>query len=531
MTASKSFVFRFADIEVREQEFCLIKAGEVLTVEPKAFRVLLYLLRHPQKLISKDELLNAVWDDASVTENSLSQNITKLRRVLHDDVRNPRYIETVPTVGYRLVCKVEIFEDVLGNQEPPDERNGPDGSNATHAPAQSAPLGTATDHQVQDELDRHMTPFMQESPVVHLQSVAKVEEELQERHTLAYEPVSGIDLRVFLRQSKRPRVAIPVLIILLALGSLFGWWLHRISRARWARDQATPEIGRLLDSGEFVKAAMLARDARTALPNDPTLDKLWMDATGEVSIASVPFGADVSMRPYRGDANVWEALGTTPLKKIRVPRDQYVWRIVKPGFTPMFFIDEPSGVPQPGERFEFNWTLKLRPEGSVPPEMLLVAGGWVGLSYPTQEAPGVEIGDFLIDRHEVTNEQYKKFVDAGGYQKREFWKQPFLKDGKSITWEQAVTYFHDATGRPGPANWEVGSYPNGMEQHPVAGVSWYEAAAYAEFAGKSLTMVIVRSLFSFAKSRGTVSSRFYLLQRHHMHIEGHAMHAVAACGP
>jgi DNA-binding winged helix-turn-helix (wHTH) protein len=60
MMGSKSFVFRFADVEVREREFCLVKAGEVLPVEPKAFRVLLFLLNNPQKLIKKDELLDAV---------------------------------------------------------------------------------------------------------------------------------------------------------------------------------------------------------------------------------------------------------------------------------------------------------------------------------------------------------------------------------------------------------------------------------------------------------------------------------------
>ena len=98
----------------------------------------------------------------------------------------------------------------------------------------------------------------------------------------------------------------------------------------------------------------------------------------------------------------------------------------------------------------------------------------------------MQIADFLIDRHEVTNEEYKKFVDAGGYRKREYWKQTFLREGRTVPWEEAVALFHDATGRAGPATWEVGDYQKGHEQHPVAGVSWYEAAAYAEFVGKSL---------------------------------------------
>ena len=61
-----------------------------------------------------------------------------------------------------------------------------------------------------------------------------------------------------------------------------------------------------------------------------------------------------------------------------------------------------------------------------------------------------------------------------------------MRDGRTVPWEEAIALFHDATGRPGPATWEVGDYPKGHEKHPVAGVSWYEAMAYAEFAGKSL---------------------------------------------
>src|SRR6476620_3973801 len=119
--ANKAFVFRFADVEVREREFSLIKAGEVLPVEPKAFRVLLILLRNPQKLITKEELLNAVWGDAAVTENSLARSIALLRRLLGDDIHNPRYIETVATVGYRFISKVEVSEDADGDLQAADK--------------------------------------------------------------------------------------------------------------------------------------------------------------------------------------------------------------------------------------------------------------------------------------------------------------------------------------------------------------------------------------------------------------------------
>ena len=110
MTENKSFVFRFEDVEVREREFTVIKAGEVLPVEPKIFRLLVYLLHNPQRLTTKEELLDAVWGDAAVTESSLTRTMALLRRLLGDEIRSPRYIETVATVGYRFLCQVEILE-------------------------------------------------------------------------------------------------------------------------------------------------------------------------------------------------------------------------------------------------------------------------------------------------------------------------------------------------------------------------------------------------------------------------------------
>ena len=137
MKGNKSFVFRFADVEVREREFSLINAGKVLPVEPKAFRVLLILLRNPQKLISKDELVNSVWGDTAVTEGSLTHCIWLLRRLLGDDVNEPRYIETVATVGYRFLCKVEVSEDDSGDLQAAGEAIGLRAGDLVETPVQS----------------------------------------------------------------------------------------------------------------------------------------------------------------------------------------------------------------------------------------------------------------------------------------------------------------------------------------------------------------------------------------------------------
>jgi len=113
----------------------------------------------------------------------------------------------------------------------------------------------------------------------------------------------------------------------------------------------------------------------------------------------------------------------------------------------------------------------------------------VGLSYPLGVGHSAKLAAFLIDRYEVTNEEYRKFVDAGGYRKPELWKQPFVRDGRALSWQEAMALFHDSGGLPGPATWEGGNYPKGRARHPVAGISWFEAAAYAEFVGKSLPTV------------------------------------------
>jgi hypothetical protein len=102
---------------------------------------------------------------------------------------------------------------------------------------------------------------------------------------------------------------------------------------------------------------------------------------------------------------------------------------------------------------------------------------------------GTLLPDYWIDKFEVTNRQYKEFVMAGGYQNPKFWKLPFVNDGRTLSFEQAMTEFKDATGRPGPATWQFGTFPDGKDEFPVNGVSWYEAAAYAEYAGKSLPTV------------------------------------------
>src|SRR5262249_34100089 len=119
----------------------------------------------------------------------------------------------------------------------------------------------------------------------------------------------------------------------------------------------------------------------------------------------------------------------------------------------------------------------LDPLGKIPQGMVRVPG---------RGTPAGPLPDFFMDKYEVTNKQYREFVTAGGYRDPKYWRHEFIRDGKRLARDQAMAELVDQTGRPGPSTWSAGDYPKGQDDYPVSGVSWYEAAAYAEFTGKSL---------------------------------------------
>jgi TolB-like protein/DNA-binding winged helix-turn-helix (wHTH) protein len=100
-------IFRFDRFQADDSAFRLIADGAPVSLEPKALRLLLYLIENRGRLVRKQELLDAVWGDAAVTESALTRSVGLLRKTLDDDSREPRFIETVPTAGYRFIAHVE----------------------------------------------------------------------------------------------------------------------------------------------------------------------------------------------------------------------------------------------------------------------------------------------------------------------------------------------------------------------------------------------------------------------------------------
>jgi TolB-like protein/DNA-binding winged helix-turn-helix (wHTH) protein len=99
--------YRFGDFEVQPEAAELRRSGEVIHLEPRVLKVLVYLIEHRDRLVEKTELLDAVWDETFVTENALTKAVGRLRQALDDDAQDPRCVQTVHTLGYRFIARVE----------------------------------------------------------------------------------------------------------------------------------------------------------------------------------------------------------------------------------------------------------------------------------------------------------------------------------------------------------------------------------------------------------------------------------------
>jgi cephalosporin-C deacetylase-like acetyl esterase len=308
-----------------------------------------------------------------------------------------------------------------------------------------------------------------------------------------------------LRSLFTSRTAMITAALLLVLGAgAFGVREHvRASRIRWVEKEAAPEIARLINGNRRLAARTLYDQARRYAPDSAALIALAEGVAGPaVSFRSNTSGAQVYISDYMAaagdDLAQWRLLGTTPLQTSQIPRwGYYRVRALKEGFAPL----TQTFFPTAGLSSE----LTLQPATAVPQGMVWVPAGPAAGPAVTIPPPIVLPG-FWMDTYEVTNREFKKFVDAGGYQKPEYWKQSFVRDGKALSWQQAMEEFRDTTRKPGPASWQFGIYPEDTAAMPVGGVSWYEAAAYAEFAGKSLP-----TLYEWFRAAGVPSANSEIL--------------------
>ncbi|HSN54139.1 MAG TPA: winged helix-turn-helix domain-containing protein [Candidatus Sulfomarinibacteraceae bacterium] len=117
--------FRLGEWIVHPDRNLLESATDSRRLEPIAMDVLVELAGRGGEVVSKDELIDSVWEGRIISEGTLTNTVAELRRALGDDARSPRFIETVPKRGYRLVCPVEEAADDAGPAAPPPTARRP----------------------------------------------------------------------------------------------------------------------------------------------------------------------------------------------------------------------------------------------------------------------------------------------------------------------------------------------------------------------------------------------------------------------
>ena len=279
--------------------------------------------------------------------------------------------------------------------------------------------------------------------------------------------------------------------VAVALIGVWAWTgpMHRSRERIWAHETAMPRLLALADSTDWEAAYALARTVERRVPGDSLFNALLPRFARRYSIHTVPAGARVWRKAYDAPDSAWTLLGRTPLDSALValsgPGGSFLdanrIRIEAPGYRTIELVGMPFA----------DSVITLDREDAIPPEMVRVGGGALVAEFPEfADAEPIRLGDYLMDRFEVTNRDYRAFVDSGGYRRQEFWTEPIMKDGHVVPWHEAMTLMTDRTGRTGPSTWEAGEYPSGRENDPVGGVSWYEAMAYARFRGKTLPTVM-----------------------------------------
>ncbi len=305
----------------------------------------------------------------------------------------------------------------------------------------------------------------------------------------------------YVRRHRRALATAAAFGLLLILGTALSLWQARranqaekertsLRQVKWALETALPEIERRLEMDDYNTAFNLVEQARPFIGDNPRFRELATRVVSVISFETTPPGAEVFIREYSDVNPQWAPIGKSPVQGARLPQGVKRWKVGLEGY------EIAEGAVLAGQE-PIELKVQLEKVGTTAPGMVRIHGedcraGLCLLDW--NSLPVLKLPDFLMDRYEVTNRRYKQFVEAGGYQNPAYWKHRFIKDGVELSWSAAMRLLVDQTGHPGPAVWKDGSFLRDYEDYPVGGVSWYEAAAYAEWAGKRLPTVYHWSL-------------------------------------
>ena len=178
-----------------------------------------------------------------------------------------------------------------------------------------------------------------------------------------------------------------------------------------------------------------------------------------------------------GKDTIWNDIGNTPIKNLRVPS-------ILPfnDYQLKFDVSNRSIITMPNMSGEFNF----EHINKFPSNHAIIPGTENIMILPGIDFGSIAIETFSISKTEVSNKEFQRFVNDGGYENRDFWDFPIEINGVKYTYKETIKKFVDKHEQFGPSNWSYGQFGDNGENLPVTGVSWFEARAYARYAGFKL---------------------------------------------
>ncbi|HSR50153.1 MAG TPA: winged helix-turn-helix domain-containing protein [Acidobacteriota bacterium] len=317
MTSDRTTCYRFAPgFTLSLGRGALYRKDANLNLRPKTFKTLHFLLQNPGRLVTKQELMDRVWSDATVTDDVLVQSIADIRRALGDDARNPSFIRTVPRRGYVFMKPVEAEEESLpqegGLQEgaPSAERQS-----ASGPPSSSSPADGISDENRREpgavgaqerQGPRTADPAAASGRPLNAASGAAGDSGFTQRDEAlsadapANPPSSGQ------RRKARLPFLIPALLLILTVAALAAWQVV----ARWGAEATPADQARPLSMAVFPFDVQSDQEANrwlsrgladlvsTGLWNAPGLEIVSQRRLNEASL-SRPLSADKALAAAR----------------------------------------------------------------------------------------------------------------------------------------------------------------------------------------------------------------------------------------
>jgi dienelactone hydrolase len=278
---------------------------------------------------------------------------------------------------------------------------------------------------------------------------------------------------------KKSKVKLILGIVLSGLVLLiFIYFFKKINSNQKFVEKIIPELIETYDNGKIINSFKMSKELLEKYPNNEIIKNYFNKSSRYVKIKTNKDGIDVSVL-YPGDS-IFNYVGKTPLDSFLIPNTRrfHTLKLVQNNVEYFMrsrnnheYIFPQNIIEIPNDHKSFL--------GNSPSRMFLQ-----GVNFEN-----INLQPFSIGKNEVSNKEFQKFVDAGGYENPKYWDFPFEVGNKIYDFNSSVKLFTDKYGQLGPANWSYGKFPTGLDNYPVTGISWFEAKAYANFLNLKLPNV------------------------------------------